>query len=43
MTDEMLLGAFGVCLVFQRGANGRISGFHIDDVRAKQIAFKRVR
>jgi CubicO group peptidase (beta-lactamase class C family) len=39
--DEMLLGAFGVCLVFQRGANGRIAGFHIDDVRAKQMAFNR--
>jgi CubicO group peptidase (beta-lactamase class C family) len=42
-TDEMLLGAFGVCLVFERGANGRIAGFHIDDVRAKSMAFKRVR
>jgi CubicO group peptidase (beta-lactamase class C family) len=41
--DEMLLGAFGVCLVFQRGANGRVAGFLIDDVRAKQMAFKRIR
>jgi hypothetical protein len=41
--DEMLLGAFGICLVFQRGANGRIDGFYIDDARAKQMAFRRVR
>jgi len=41
--EEMLLGAFGVCLVFERGPNGRIAGFHIDDTRAKHMTFRRVR
>jgi len=41
--DEMLVGAFSVRLVFERGANGRITGFSIDDTRAKQMQFRRIR